>query len=245
VKTASPDSPRKPEPKSILLIGPPGGGKTTLALQFPNVYVLDCDLNLSGPENYLRQAGRPPLEFRYDQIPFDDAGNPVPVQQQWKRLIEKIILAVVDPWVKTIFLDGLTAVDEILLQHVLRTQATTTMRQQDWIPFRSAMVGLIMQIRTTGKTSIVSCHEKTETDEKGNVEAFKPAFRSKIGDFFGGFFTDMWRCQAKPGVAGKTSFWVYPQRTSRSDLKNSVLMPPEIELPAQGAFEAVNKYLKL
>ena len=45
----------------LFLMGPPKAGKTTLALQFPNPYVADCDNNLSGPDEYLKANTMPPL----------------------------------------------------------------------------------------------------------------------------------------------------------------------------------------
>ena len=48
MQLSTPEKNKPREPKSILLIGPPGSGKTTLALQFPKVCVMDCDRNLDG-----------------------------------------------------------------------------------------------------------------------------------------------------------------------------------------------------
>src|SRR5512146_912517 len=107
---------RKPEAKSILLIGPPGGGKTTFALQFPKPYLVNCDQNLDGPDRYLKTK-HSEFAFGYDDVAFDDNGSPVAPPLRWARMRSKTREAGKNPEVGTIIVDSLTHADEYLLAH--------------------------------------------------------------------------------------------------------------------------------
>jgi predicted NACHT family NTPase len=74
MNVSSPTNPRPLTPLKILLIGPPGSRKTTFGLQFPNVYVEDCDRNLNGPERWLRANGLKELSYAYNNVRYEPSG---------------------------------------------------------------------------------------------------------------------------------------------------------------------------
>ena len=252
MKSSSPTTPKPPTAKSILLIGPPGGGKTTLALQFPNVYVIDADGNLDGPELYLRKGigGKPPinpnLDYRYDYVRQKDDGTEVPFAECGDRLISLMDQGLKDPWVKTIFVDGLTFTNNFMIAKTMAKQSVEEMRRQDWIPFRNALLQVILKLRGITKTTIMACHEEIITEDiKGvtTIRGYRPSVDSKLKDYFGGFFTDIWRC-TNPGVIGgkQAPFKIQTVKDGLSpDLKSSCGMPPELD----ATWSEVNKYLKL
>lgn len=247
MKTSSPSLPKPQEAKSILLIGPPGSGKTALGIQFPNVYVLDCDGNLDGPESFVRKHKNPNLEYRYDYVRRDDVGNEVPFSECGDRLINLLTAARKNEWVKTIFVDGLTFTNNFFIAKVLAKQSREEMQRQDWIPFRVELLKVLLVLRGVTKTTIMSCHEEILTEEIKSVgtviKGYRPSVDSKLKDYFGGFFTDVWRCK-NPGVVGgkQQPFEIYTSPDGLSpDLKSSCGMPPKLE----AKWEEVNKYLKL
>lgn len=246
-------------PAAILIEGFPGAGKSTLALQFPNVAYLDCDLNVGGPARYLKSIGKDitkPGAVKYYAIPYEDDHTQekphiVAPEFRYDRLLTKLTEAIKDPWVKTIVPDGLTQIDTFIYHKVQKQQGIPTgqpLAIQHWRPFRDYLLTMITALRYCGKTIILPCHVESIQSEpvKGQMSTiigYKPLISTKIGEFFAGFFTDMWLMEAKPGAQGKTD---YTLRTSRhglyQDLKNAYLMPGEIKNPT---FEEVNKYLKI
>lgn len=233
MKTISLTSPKTANPKAILLIGPPGGGKTTLSLQFPNAGVVDIDRNLDGPIKRLMKLD-PKFEIRFDCAYQTSDGKSLPLADVWRRATVITDEMLKDEWVKTIVIDGLTMADDALYEHVLKAQNVSDMRIQDWVTFRAELIRLIMKCRAATKTFVMLCHEEPQIDDKGNVIRYVPSFRSKVSNFFGGFFTDMWRCTAVPCSVDKlhpdgVKFCLNTLPTSRSELKNSLVMPAVIE----------------
>lgn len=233
---SSPSDPKPPEPKAFLFIGPPGGGKTTCAMQFPSPYFLDCDGNLDGPKEFLKRAKNEPT-FYYDSITFKDDKTTVPIEDRYDRLVELLLLAIKAPEVKTIIIDSLTWIDEYAIQKVLKKQGKPAMEPQLWTPFVSELVKLFAHIRMAGKTVIVTCHEQEITKPKpGSIMeqvlvGYKPSMHSKVmRDRLGGYFTDMLRFSSRLGAGDKRKFTITCNRDAYSDLKNSVGIEGDIEV---------------
>ena len=244
MKTSTPTSPKEKEPLSILLLGPPGSGKTTLAMQFPDVHFIDCDRNLDGPERYVRTI-KPSLTYTYDSIMVTDDNQEVKVEDRYDRLRAKLVEARTLPC-QTVVIDTMTMVNEYIIRKVLKQQGQSAMRPMDYQPMKSFYWELLVSgIRSMGKTTIVTCHEiiMTEPDSKQimkeNIVGYKPSVTGGIADYFGGFFTDIWRCETSPTPRG-TSYIIRTNKTTKSpDLKSSMGLPAE--LPAN--YEEIKKYL--
>ena len=243
MKSSTPTLPKAKEPLSILLLGPPGSGKTTLAMQFPEVHFIDCDRNLDGPERYVRSINKN-LSYTYDSVMIDDNNNEIKVEDRYDRLRAKLVEARSLPC-KTVAIDTMTMVNEYIIRKVLKQQGQTAMRPMDYQPMKSYYWELLVSgIRSMGKTTIVTCHEviltqpgKTVMTEE--IIGYKPSVQGGIADYFGGFFTDIWRCETTPTPKG-TEFIIRTNKTSKCpDLKSSMGLPSE--LPAK--FTEIAKYL--
>lgn len=234
MKISTPEQPKIKEPRSILLIGPPGGFKTTLMLQFPQLAVADCDMNLDGAERHVRKNVIPTLSYKHITVPMDDNNRPVDVGECYDKLITALDEIKQDPDVKTVGVDGLSIINEWIIRRILKKQNRTEMEARDWIPFKSAAMGLINKLRMMGKDTILTCHETilTKNDPKSlmveQIIGYRPSIQGGITDYFEGFFTDVWRCSCRRAPGDRLEAVLTPERTAYSDLKNSLGLPAEI-----------------
>lgn len=185
----------------ILLVGPPKSGKTSLAMQFPNPYVADCDNNLGQPARQSQAAHKP---FWFDIINVDEAGTPVPLHKRWDRLNACLKLAIVDPRIETIVLDSLTFIADYIIDAILAEQKRDAMQMQDWGELKNLMRNLIIQLRSTGKILIVTAHERYDKDEMSGVLKHRVNFPGSMADQIGAFFSDVWHTEVteKPSATG-------------------------------------------
>lgn len=230
-------------------------------LTFPKLAVFDCDGNLDGPERYHRKGyvrdgdnkklggDRPQLDYMYDCIKFRDADKlvPRPVEECYDYLLQEVGKIKDNPNIETVAIDTLTMVNEFVVRRVLADQGgKTLMEPHFWGAFKSKILALINRMRGTGKTTIFCIHEvkKTEPDPikimQERIVAYEPAIQSGIGDYFGGFFTDMWRCECNKVVVGY-EYSAVTMRTKLSELKNSMGLPVKIVDPT---YEKILPYMK-
>lgn len=242
---STPTTLKPKDPMSILLLGPPGSFKTTLALQFPKVGVMDCDSNLDGPERWVRKTN-PTLSYGFVNINRDDKGNELNPWDKFDNLQMQLKLAKANPEIQTIVIDTMTMVNEFIVQKVLKEQGQSMMRPMDYQPMKSHYWRLLVGgIRGAGKTTIVTCHEviltqpgKTVMTEE--IVGYKPSVSGGIADYFGGFFTDIWRCEARPLPGDKQQAIIRTNKSPKCpDLKSSIGLPPEME----AKYELIAKYL--
>lgn len=258
MNTSTPTQPKPPSPRKILLIGPPGSRKTTLGLQFPNVYVEDCDRNLDGPERYLRANGHKDLSYSYNNVRYDSQGRMREIHDCYNALCDDLTLIANSPNdfkpFQTVFVDSLSHVNEFIIRHVLKLQQkkqhVMEMEARDWSPFKSyAYVLLVAKLEQINKHVLCSCHETklTEPDPKQimteRVLGYEPFFQGRVGDIIGAFFTDVWRMEVRPAPGNKSETWLQTVKHPKCEhLKNSLGLPDELNITS--GYAALAPFMK-
>lgn len=196
------------QPKSIILLAEPGCGKSTIALQFPGLFVLDCDRNLEGPIKWLRdnQKYKP---FFYGCPLVDEENNPLPREQHFIRSRELLNEAINSPDVESIFIDSATTYVDILMMEILRQKGKklgtfenvktkgnlldADFSSPDWGTFFNLMKREIFAIKASGKTLILAVHIKVQVDEATKAISRHLAIPGQTGDMMPGWFSEVWQ----------------------------------------------------
>lgn len=262
---SSPLTPKPPTPLKILLMGREGARKTTLALQFPDPHVLDCDQNLDGPVQTLTKGIidiatkkvllapiKPDLAFTWDYIRKDDNGAMLDISECYDRVCDKLVLCRTDKEYqkrKTIIVDSLSHVNEFIVRKVQKLKGKSSMEMQLWSDFASAAYTvLVAKLDQIGRTTICICHQEriTESDKndmmKKTLTEINPLFSGRVGDSLGAFFTDVWNIELEKTPTGVDCI-LQTQRTPKCRiLKNSLGMPAELKI--NNGFKDIEPYLK-
>ena len=188
---------------SLLLVGEPNSGKTNTIMSFPDPYILDVDRKLGSAVR--RAKGK---KFWFDDPYVDDAGKELPDIDRWKRAITCLKAAGASPEVKTIVIDGLAALADMLVVHIMNEALKSEgkkldrLRIQDYQPLKTLMTSLIMGLRSTNKYIVVTSHQKADKDELTGRLRYTLNIPGSLSENFGGFFSDVWATVSRPGPNG-------------------------------------------
>lgn len=201
-------------PKSFLLVGNPGTAKTTLALQLPKPYILDCDRNMDGPVRYIKTELKQNIKFKWD-TPFElKDGTKTPRKRLMERASELLLEACNDPEVETIIIDSLTSFVEIVNVQTLVSQKKEVTEFSDvnkvdpkfdfelWGAFLQLMKKTIFWLKSSNKRIVFTAHIKVDKDElSGSLLNFINV-PGQIRDYISGWFEEVWQCylDPKPGT---------------------------------------------
>lgn len=214
-------------PTSILILGRPGSGKTTLALQFPKPFVLDCDKNLNGPARYVAtKLGKLPW-FRYDTPLVDKTGAGVPRPLRMDRAQELLNEALADPEIETIIIDSLTTLIDFIFDKIRATatglnppkmadgkkQQDEPLRIQDWGVFASILKQLIFGLKASKKRIVFIGHIVTDKDEVSKILLNFIAVPGQMGNIISGLFEEVWQTEVKASGADASLKAEYKVRT--------------------------------
>ena len=222
---------------ALMLVGAPKTGKTTIAMAFPNPYIINADNNLG-----YAVSKYPGKTFWFDTPDLDEKDQPVPPEKRWLRLCALLSENATKPEVDTIVLDSMTKIGDYLSDFLVMQSSAVKdliiggmkcMTVNHWYPFSILMKRLVSGIRATGKHIVVVCHEKTDKDEVLGTLLYKPALSGQSADTLGGLFTDVWRTEVTVGQPTPTCptgvlyhIRTMPQ-TRFSGLGNSFNLPPD------------------
>jgi AAA domain-containing protein len=241
----SSESPKAMDKKCILLIGPPGGCKTTLAMQFPNVCFFDCDQNLDGPRQALKRImGKEPT-FAFERVWMNDSNTQLAMHECFDNLIQqldnlKAEIQAGKSQFKFACIDGLRVIGEMIKQKLFKKNARDMMETRDWDPYKTSFIKLlVVKARDLGIHTIFTCHERAVYQQSGNPKemmkehlvGYEPLLQGGIQDGFAGFFTDVWRITRECGGGMTTEMKITTVKGPLTpDLKSSIGLPNEITI---------------
>lgn len=245
----NPQNKKKRDPHALLLLGPPGGGKSALMLQLPGIGVVDVDCNLDGPTNFLNKKLPGGVSYKYDNPTVMPNGKQATAEQVWPNILAITEQLIKDPDIKWVGVDGLTGLNFHLINYVMHRGGKKEMSQDLWIPFRQELLKFINLVRLAGKNYVMTCHEEWESSREGVVTRRKVSVDSKIAQYFGGWFTHVWRCIVEPAPGSNAKAKVFTRPTGPDDLKcSNPDMPPEISIdftqPKCNINDLILKYLE-
>ena len=246
MKLSSPDSPKPVDRKRILILGPPGGRKTTLCMSFPDVAFFDIDGNLDGPKLALSKVLKKEPTFGYVSVFRDKQGKHLEDYDCFDNLLEQIrdlkddIKTGKCPFKFACF-DGLRALGDLVKAQVLKKQTKDTMDTRDWDPYKQKMLKVVFyEAQNINLHTIFTCHEKEVWEAvmgrdgkpvqmQQKLAGYEPLLQGGIQQAFGGYFSDCWRVTSTL-VGGSVMTKIQSIKDGYSpDLKSSIGMPPYIE----------------
>lgn len=159
----------------ILLWGPPLGGKTVLASQFPQPFFIDLEDGLHSVKALRNEYNK---DFDFDAITIND--NPTEDEDFIKICGKQFATA--SGWVKakklattlchkmpqdsTLVIDSASRLYEMLLSHIQKVTGRTKLQIQDWGTFVDELQELITALKYKAKCNVILIgHEEYSQDE--------------------------------------------------------------------------------
>lgn len=236
---------------ALLLVGLPGAGKTTIALQFPRPYLFDADNNLAGPARTAPSLGVDLSKVKYDIGNFKADGTVIPPFLRYTEMTKRVLAACSDPDIDTIVLDSLTTITDYMMDDIKRQRKIAESKRMDykfefddWALLIHYYKNLVTELRTSGKIIIFTAHEAMKKDDVDGAFRTFLAIPGASRDTLAGLFSDAWNPTVKQkgfGAQAKAERTINTLPVSGTDkrgLKASLDLPPNF--PATD----LPKYLK-
>lgn len=237
----------------LLLQGPAGSGKTSLAMAFPKPGFIIGDNNLAGVVRRMKVQNYD-KSFKWTKPEAGlDTTKPLYITNQWKNFLACINEYIASPEIQTVVIDNLSIYCDLCLRFIvedairLEGKRLERPRIQDFGTAQAIWKDICTNLRLASKNVIVICHEEVEKDETQNgLLKYKPNVPgSKLQGQIGGFFSDVWRTETR-FVGDNVAYWLRMAPSIKADLKNSLGTPNEVKIPEKfvDLETLINGYLK-
>jgi len=241
---------------SVLILGAPGSGKTTLATMLGRCHVIELDNNIEGPFTYLTSIGAP-CRATFDLPMVDAAGKLISRESRWSAMNKCIEAAVkADPTIDTLVIDGLTSLVDIALDEVRRQMKRAfgnpvagtpdaPLQIQDWGCFAKLMVEWLTKLRASGLVLVVTAHTNVEKDDMAGYLKHFIAVPGQLRNTIAGMFTECWKCSVKNVGTGDTAHYDYFINTVGTSTEDALGLKSgrQIKPNTKVDFAALNKLL--
>lgn len=231
-------------PRTILLKGAPGSGKTWKAGQFPSPVIFNFDKNVAG----LRKLGDrskdikiidPTLKFdaAKKELVLNSEGKPIRLKGRnvWDNFIDMLGIVFEDPSVKTIIIDSITTLQEFLMDKILGGESPDkAMQIQNYGTLQRywKLLGEELCLNDElGKHIIMIAHEQGREDSSTGSVVLKYVLNmvGSMKESFDLYFTDVWRTWVKTSIGKPAQFMVSVQPTTHFSAKTSLELPAQFE----------------
>ena len=230
---------RADSPLKVLIYGPSGTKKTTLAASFPNPHFVDLDNGmrvLMGKDiNYVTLSEKETTDPDFLSLCGPKAGK-LDAYNKAATLLEKWANSLTAK--DTLILDSLSLYTDYALAYVLRTERQDKPRIQDWGSAQK-LIELTIEALTKAECNVVViAHEGYEKNEDGAITLWAPATIGKLSMKMPLYFDEVWRsaCDHRKVLeGGKTVtqqvYTIETAPTKKSTAKSRSNLPTTVEEP--------------
>lgn len=234
-------------PLKILLYGPAGTKKTTLAATFPNPHFVDFDngmRTLHGQAvHYVTINGRETIDPDFLAIPTCKAVAKASAFVKGQKYAEHLANTLTKN--DTLIIDSLTFWGNYAMDHALALAGRPTPQLQDWGTARKMIEISLEALKSATCNLIIITHEDFEKDEEQGYISFQPkGVTGNQGRILGTYFDEVWRAGITHGQGvdkGKMTYTLTTVPSKRAEGKSRSNLPATIQDPTYEKIKALIK----
>jgi hypothetical protein len=232
-------------PMTLLLKGPPGGGKTYKAAHWPKLSLFNFDNNLRGLQK-LPNSIKSSIKL---VNPFNDKKDkPVEPLRIWDNFVDKLETVLVDGDIRTIAIDSMSTLVGRLMDKILGSDDPATKVQiqhyGDLSRYLKWFGDEVLSNSALDKNVILIAHEVMIFDETTKSTSYELNIPGRASTNYDMYFTDCWRCYAKQPISGPIQYRVRVLPTDKFNAKNSLSDLTEADFEWEKEKDKILKQIK-